>query len=301
MGYDKNMVPQDDEEFEKKIYEKEKEKLKKAEELKRQQVKKEREIEAQRQKQLAQDRIELAKLKSGVIEESENIKEEVKVERVLTKKEKIANFFYHYKVPVIVGLVVVIVGGYLIYDAITKVKPDLKIVTTCNNGLEFRTDELAEYFEQFCPDLNGDGEVVVQVINCPDSDNYQMQDTYNTQILAQLQMDEVVIFLTSDGNYNLKGERDSNGNYELGVYIFSDVFKDLTKIYTDNESVDEKGYHLDGENFAEFMNWKDMPDNIILSMRAPVKPLYGDKEELEKNFEICQEILEQIMKDNGDL
>lgn len=301
MSDNKNFVPLDDDEYERQIYEAEKAKKQNAEEYQKKQRMLEKQREEQRRKQLEQDRIELAKLRAGVIDESESIKEEEKVERVLTTKEKISNFFYHYKVPVIICTIAVIVFGYLIYDTVTRVKPDLTIVSTCNNGLEFRTDELCEYIEQFCPDLNGDGEVKVQIINCPDSDNYQMQDSYNTKILAQLQMDETVIFLTSDGNYNLKGELDSNGNYELGVYMFADVFADLRTIYPDNDSVDEKGYHLDGEKIAEAMGWKDMPDNIIWSMRAPVKPLYGDKEELEKNFEICQEILEKIMKENGDL
>ncbi len=301
MKEDKDFLPLDDEEFEKKIYEKEKEKQQLYEERAKQQKALAKKREEERRKQLELDRIELAKLRNGVIEESETLKEEEKVEKVLTKKEKISNFFYHYKVPVIVCVVVAVVVGYLIYDTVTRVKPDITIVSTCNNGLEFRTDELADYFEQFCPDLNGDGEVKVQVLNCPDTSDYQMQNTYNTQILAQLQMDSTVIFLTSDENYNLKGEVDENGHYTDDVYMFADVFEDLTTVYPNNDSVDAKGYHLDGEAFGEFLGWNDMPDNIILSLRAPVKPLYGDKEELQKNFDICKEILDKIMKDNGDL
>lgn len=301
MSDNKNFVPLDDDEYERQLFEQEKAKKRSAEEYVEKQKELEKQREIQRRKQLEQDRIELAKLRNGVIEQSETIKEEEKVERVLTPKEKIANFFYHYKVPVIVCTLMGIALGYIIYDTVTRVKPDLTIVSTCNNGLEFRTEELCEYIEQFCPDLNGDGEVKVQIISCPDTNDYQTQNSNNTKIMAQLQMDETVIFLTSDGNYNLKGELDEDGHYTEDVYVFADIFANLTNFYPDNDSIDEKGYHLDGEKVSEAMGWKDMPDNIIWSMRAPVKPLYGDKEELEKNFEICQEILEKIMKDNGDL
>lgn len=301
MSDKKDFVPNEDDEYERKIYQQEK--MKKLDEEKRQKALKdlEKQREEERRKQLARDRIELAKLKNGVIEESETIREEEKVERILTPKEKVANFFYHYKLPIIICTLTALALGYIIYDMLSRVKPDITIISTCNNGLEFRTKELANYFEQFCPDLNNDGKVKVQVISCPDTDNYQMRNTYNTQIMAQLQMDQTIIILTSDDFYDLEGEIDEEGHYVEGVYMFADVFANLELFYPDNESVDKKGYHLDGEKVAEALDWKDMPDNIVLSLRAPVKPLHGELEEMEKNFKINKKILEGIMTDNGDL
>ena len=85
-----NFVPEDDEAYERRLYEEQKAyAMRNTEEYKKAQRDAERKREEERRKQLAQDRVELMKLKSGVIEESETIKEEEKVERVLTTKEKI--------------------------------------------------------------------------------------------------------------------------------------------------------------------------------------------------------------------
>lgn len=295
-------VPEDDDAYERQLYEQRKAR----EQLNSQDAEKaqrdaERKREAERRKQLEKDRVELMKLRSGVIEESETIKEEEKVERVLTKKEKIANFFYHYKIPIIVCSIMAVALGYIIYDTVSRDDPDLYVLSTCNNGLDYRTDELEEYFEQFCPDLNGDGEVHVQIITAPDSNDYQIKNANQTKIMAQLQMDETIIILTCDDNYNLKAEIDEDGYYAEGTYMFADIFADLTTVFPDNESVDVKGYQLEGESVKEALGWAEMPDNIIMSLRAPVKPLHGDLETMEENFEIALDLMKKVMEDNGDL
>ena len=175
------------------------------------------------------------------------------------------------------------------------------MLSTCNNGLEYRTDELQDYFERFCVDLNGDGKVYVQVITAPTSNDFQTNEANQAKILTQLQMDKTIIILTSDGNYNLTSKRDENGLYTEDNEVFADIFDDLTKQYPDNESVDVKGYHFDGEGLKEALNWDEMPDNIIFSMRKPVKALGGSYKKMEKNYQVAKDILEQIMRDNGDL
>ena len=158
----KGFIPEDDETYERNLFkEKKAKRLADAEAAKKAKLELERKKEQERRKQLQQDRIELAKLKNGVIEESETIKEEEKVEIVLTPRQKIANFFYHYKIPLIAGVFAVAVVSFLIYDVATKEKPDVYVLSTCNNGLDYRVDELEEYLEQFCPDVNGDGEVTI--------------------------------------------------------------------------------------------------------------------------------------------
>ncbi|MBE6837375.1 MAG: hypothetical protein E7509_05215 [Ruminococcus sp.] len=295
-------IPEDDEAYERRLYEEQKALANKnTEEYKKAQRDAQRKREEERRKQLAQDKIELMKLKSGVIEESETIKEEEKVERVLSFKEKVANFFYHYKIPVIVGTAFSIALAFIVYDTVTRRKPDMYVLSTCNNGLEFRTEALQDYFEQFCEDLNDDGEVYVQVITAPTTNDFQANEGNQAKILTQLQMDKTIIILTSDGNYNLESKRDENGLYTEDNYVFADIFDDLRKHYPDNESVDEKGYHFDGDSLKEALGWEEMPDNVILSMRKPVRALGGSYKKMEKNYRIAKDVLEQIMKDNGDL
>lgn len=298
----KNVVSNEDEEYERRLYEEQKRRqMMETEEGKRLAAERDRQLEEERRKKLAQDKLELMKLKNGIIEESETIKEEEKTVRVLSTKEKISNFFYHYKLPVIFGGVMLAAFGFMIYDAVTREKPDMYVLSTCNNGLEMRTEELEEFFERYCEDKNGDGEIVVQVISAPVSDDYQTNESNQAKILTQLQMDKTVIILTCDGNYDLEAKVDENGLYTEDNYVFSDTFEDLRDDFEGNDSVDIKGYHFRGEKISEALGWEEMPDNIIMSLRTPGEPLHGDYETMKENYDDAFEILNEIMKDNGDL
>lgn len=298
----KGFISEDDDAYERQLYEQQKAlAINNTEEYKKKRREEERKREDERRKQLAQDKLELMKLKSGVIEESETIREEEKTVRVLTTKEKISNFFYHYKIPVIVITVFTIAFGYILYDTLTRTKPDMYVLSTCNNGLEYRTEELQEYFEKFCEDLNGDGEVFVQIISAPTTNDMQTNESNQAKILTQLQMDTTIIVLTCDDNYELDSKVDKNGLYTADNYIFADVFDDLREKFPDNESVDIKGYHFDGKKISDAIGWEDMPDNIILSMRKPIKSLGGDFEDMQENYDIAMEVVKKIMKNNGDI
>ena len=63
--------------------------------------KKERQEREERDRRIAQEHIELMKLKSGVIERSEIIKEEHEAKRELHGAERLSNFWYHNKIWII--------------------------------------------------------------------------------------------------------------------------------------------------------------------------------------------------------
>ena len=296
-------LSEDDESFERKIYEEQKKSQEAAtqNELNKQKEReqKAREQENARAKQLMQEKLELMKLKSGVIEESEMIKKEKAPEIVMTPKQKVSNFFYHYKAFVFIGIFVLAVVAVFIWQLSTKEKVDMYVISTCNNGLEFRVDSLEKYLESFCPDINGDGVVNVQVISAPESSDYQVNSANQTKIIGQLQMDETIMILTNDGNYSTSREYDESTGE--AVYVFAGLLEDMRSDFPENDSVDEKGYHFYGDSIKKALNWEEMPDDIILSLRTPVKPLHGDKETMQKNYDTAFEILRKIMKDNGDL
>lgn len=300
MNDDRNkFVPEDDESYERRIYEEQKAAQLRSEEYEKQKLQRERELEKKRQEQLRQEKLELMKLKSGVIEDSEIIKEEHEEKRELTGKEKIANFWYHFKIPVIIGTVMLAAVIYIVYDTVSREKPDIYVLSTCNNGLEYRTEQLEDYLERFCPDLNGDGKVKVQIISAPESQDYQIQTSNQAKIITQLQSSDTIIVLTSDDVYDLKSKVDENGNYTEDSYVFADCFKDLREDFPNNEKIDEKGYRLNGKSVSEALEWEDMPDNIILSLRGPTSTLYGKYDEMVENYEVAMEILKKIMEDNS--
>lgn len=301
----KGFIPEDDESFERRLYEEQKLALQNDENAKAAAENAKRELEKkrddERSKRIMQEKIELMKLKSGVIEESEIIKEEKTEEKKMTLKEKVSNFFYHYKIPVIVIVFFAAAISYIVYDTVTRDKPDMYIISTCNNGLEFRLDKLEEYFEKYCPDLNGDGTVHVQIVSAPETDDLQLQGSNQMKIASQLQMDQAIIILTCDENYDLTAEVDENGNYTDNSYIFAEVFRDMTQDFPENENVDVKGYHFHGDAIEKALEWEEMPENIVLSLREPYDPIYGDYEVMQENYDLAMDILKKIMEENSDL
>ena len=118
----------------------------------------ERQEEKERERRLAQERIELMKLKSGVIDESESsIKEEHDQIRELHGFEKVQNFFYHNKVWIIFTIFIIAVAAFIFIDAARREKADLTVLMIANNGLETRQEELEEFFEKYTDDLDGNG------------------------------------------------------------------------------------------------------------------------------------------------
>lgn len=115
------------------------------------------------------ERLELLKLKQGLISESEVIPtEQEKAETApLTAKQKAANFFYYYKWIIIIAAVAVALVTYLIVQIATTVKPDISVMvaaTARGSELVVRSSQIETALEQFCPDFNGDGKIHVGVI-----------------------------------------------------------------------------------------------------------------------------------------
>ena len=82
----------------------------------------------------------------------------------MTRRQKWKNWWYYHKFHLLVGLVAIVIGGYLFYGVVTEVKPDYTIVMLSKSGyagdlMENLGDQLSVYGK----DRNGDGKVIVTV------------------------------------------------------------------------------------------------------------------------------------------
>ena len=79
-------------------------------------------------------------------------------------RKKIQNFWFYYKIPFLVGLAVVFILGYLTVQKHTTVQPDYHIglvrTVPCT---DMELQGLKDTFTATGQDLNGDGEVLVQI------------------------------------------------------------------------------------------------------------------------------------------
>lgn len=280
----KGLLPDDDYEFEKQR--RERIERERAEE----QRKKEQEEKSKRdyEKKLLEEKKELLRLKNGDIEQSDILKEEHTEKIKLHGMEWVKNFWWHNKIIIILVAFFVAVFGYITYDTLSRTKPDMRIILTCNNGLLNRTDELADLFEQYCEDINGDGEVYVQVIEAPITTNvtdYTTTNKYQAVIQSNLQTADVIFFVSDEAILD-----DQSG--------VAEAFADLTEYYPDSPVVTKEGLKLSGNYVQKKLKWESgFPDNMFIAMRAPVETLKDSKEDMQKNFDTAKKIMDNLVED----
>ncbi len=288
---DRSLIPEDDYDYERKRFEDEEKAYERYQkELIEYNERKEQERKDY-EKQLDSEKIELVKLKSGVIDESEIIKEEAPEVIKLSKMEWLKNFWWHNKIIIILIIFAIAVVSYITYDSLTRVKPDIKVMMTVNNGLVNRTEEVSDYFERFCPDINGDGEVNVQILSAPLTDNtddYVQIQQYQEVYLANMQTGEVIFILTddkTDGDIYSENESDN---------LLSDVSTD----FEGNEFVTNKGLTLKGDYIEDVFKYHtNYPQDIYLGMRAPLKTLKDSKKDMQENYDKAYEIFKAMAED----
>lgn len=237
------------------------------------------------EKKLERDRIELMKLKQGIISD-EDIPHEAEPVKEYTAWEKIGNFFYHNKMPLIVGAVIVLLAVFLIRDVVTNKRPDVSImIMASDTELDFRTGDIEKLLEPYCEDFNGDGEVYVRVSYLPAVYSDDNLDAYfnqsaQTKLMAEFQSgDSIIVIADADTCHTVGIDTVSeNGNPVDPILV------DMRTIYPDDENCIELGYMLSGTSFAEDIKYTAMSDSLFIGFRLPREALGVNMEKFTANY-----------------
>lgn len=267
------------------------EELKREAELEAKRAERERRQRESYEAKLRQERLELLKLKQGVIAE-EDVVYEKEPEKHYTVWQKIGNFFYHNKIYLIFGTLLAALAAFLIYDYVSTVRPDAVVMIIASDGeFNFITEDISEFLGQYCADNNGDGKVSVRVSYLPaapseDSVSMYYQQADQTKLMAEFQGTEAIMVM---------------GDYEacevLG--ITEGVLADLSGYFPDDENVTELGYMLSGTDFAKDIGYEGLADNIFLGFRQPKKGGFGTSEkDFQKNFDNAIELWRNYLSGN---
>lgn len=289
-GENGKLVPDEDFEYEKKLAEEERkkreaeeEKIRRAEEEK---ARRKREAERARERQIAQDRLDLMKMKQGIADESETIEEVHETYEQPTGIKKLQNIWYHDKTWIILGFFIVAIISFITIDTILRVKPDVELLLICDNSLQSDSccNLLAQRIEKYTPDLNGDGKVKVSVISCAmNSEKYDQIYAINSQkFFANIQEGEIIMVIADS---------------EVAEDV-NDIFTpDLPNEIPNNRYVDEKGLSLNFGFLADELQCPGMPNDVYLRLRFPMKTFGDSEEKMQKNYDICLEIVKAMAAD----
>ncbi len=240
-------------------------------------------------KELSEEKVDLIRLKQGVITDSDKIFHDEEPEKKYTIWQKISNWFYHAKWWLGIAVFCVLVGGFLIYDYVTRPNPDIRLLMLSSDmTLYGQSEELCDLMELHCEDYTQDGEVLAEVIQVPVSErnmeaSSQMAEAYYTQLMVQFQSDMCMLVLV-DG--------------ESEAYVEPEtMFVNLEELYPECELVDGWRFKLNDTDFAEKIGMTEpLRDGTCLALRKVTENL-SSLEDVQKAYDKAVPVLEGLMEE----
>lgn len=269
-------IPKEDIDFERELRRQEAEEAALREKLESERREAEEKERAEYEKNLQDRKIELMKLRQGVIENSDVVKEIHEEKPKLTIGQKISGAWYRSKWLIIFVAVLLAAFAYITYDMVTAEHPDYTVlVVSSDSGFYYRTVEIEEFFEKFCDDRNGDGEVIVMVYNIStDYTDPNAVTASQAQLMSQLQSGENVILMS-----------DQPTDFAL---------IDFREDYPDAENINEYGLLINCQTVRDALKWEAMPEETYIGIRSPAKLLSTSEDTMTKNVEAALPIFKKI-------
>ncbi len=226
----------------------------------------------------------------------------------MTPQQKRQNFWFYHKVHVIVGIVVLFVIGFFIYDIVTKVDPDYSIGIISNtNYPESVIGKMEEEFAAIGEDLNGDGKVVVSVMQYtmtdPNAENAvvdpNMQMASQTKLAADMSTCQSILFLVDD--YNFKNFQE---NQQLFSYLDGTVpeegatdYENMKISWTDSKflsGMDLGAYVAEADGKQYSVSYQDFVKNLSLCLRTFYDTQFAEDESKISYYNKCIELFNKI-------
>lgn len=265
----------------------EEEQAKKEQEIAEQYAQREKEKQEAYEKKLHDERIELMRLKQGLVEESETIHEEKEEEIKLSFGKKITNFIYHSKWWLGFGIFFIGLGAFLAYDLLSKPNPDMVILMLCDNNSAGTSPFLEEYFTEYGEDSNGNGKVLVNVYYIPycDDDYQNYINGVSVKLTTYLNSADAVMVI---GNQKTVDD----------LLPAEENLVDLSAIYPDDPHVKDYFYYIKDTKFAEHIGVS--PDSIssdmFFALRKPKDVANDSKEKMQKTYDKDFPTFDRIVK-----
>lgn len=240
-----------------------------------------KESDTLRQRKFAQQEfLRLKKMQQGELDAGPKPSE---VAAPLTFGEKLKNIWYHDKFAIAVVGILVIAIALLVTQCATKTKYDATVVVfTYEITGDPNCAKMGEYLKPYCTDINGDGEININVVNCSLNDNDENNDynyTNRSKVQSLLATDaSALLFITDDDSYEyLMGLSDEIPLFEGEPIEFKDDFYKYC--------VDESGFY-------------ETPDDLRISCRTISGTAIEDDKSIDTHYAQAQAILNGLKKTN---
>lgn len=231
------------------------------------------------QRRAREEFIKLKKMQQGEIKPEAKPSEMAVAPK--TFKEKLQNYWYHFKFPTILAVFMIAVVAVLTVQCAQREKYDFSIMYfVYTPAMDSQLDKVEEYFEAKAKDLNGDGEVNVNVVNCSvnsESVDVNYRNTIFTKIQATIVAEHTTVLFIVD---------------EDAKKYFDGVFKQDLFI--------EEPLKL-GKEFckATATDGVELPEDLMLGLRVIDGTTFDKNEQAKMAFTEGKRIIEQMKKQNS--
>ncbi len=223
------------------------------------------------QRRARQEFLELKKMQSGEIAPEPKPSETEIVPK--TFSEKVQNYWYHYKWVTLIGFFIAVIFTICLVQCVTKVEPDLKIIVYGHTYID--DNGLSDLAEQYVTDLNGDGKVKVEIVNCSFNDggmDLQYAYTMRQKVTCVLSEPTSLLFVFDQKGYDdyLANLNTNNALFEQQPVLLGKTF------YTANET---------------------LPDGLLIACRNINASKLKKEKGIEKYYAASQKVLKALTAD----
>lgn len=241
------------------------------------------------EKRIQQERLELMRMKQGLIEESSLIPEEEEEEEIkMSLWARFRSFIYLNKWWLGLACFVVFLGVFLIRDYMSRPRPDMVVLLIGKYGAIGESENLSEYVKSFADDFNGNGKTEVEVyyIDYDSKEDYaNYANGSDTKLTTEMQIADAVMVI-SDHDFS-------------GMVVPDEVFVDLSSLFPDNEHIDKQFFYLKDTDFADRVgvDRSKIKDDTFIAVRAPKRVMYASKDEMQETYNKDMPVIEKIIDD----
>ncbi len=261
---------------------------KQAEQKKLQAAKAEKVERENYERRLEEDKVELLKLKQGVISNSERLREEADEKKHYSVWQKIRNFIYHNKWWLGFTVFFAAIAAFLVYDTVTTTKADVMLMVLSNDDeLAMHYSSIEKYFNDEVDDYNDDGKKCADLLYIPISDNEEannmgMYESNLNKLASEFQMGETMLVLADSKSAEL--------------IMAEDTLVNLEELYPDNPNIKGYGFYLKNTEFASLIGYTEgnIPDDLYIGIRKVTKTLTSEKS-MQEHYDNAMKLLDKMI------
>lgn len=242
-----------------------------------------------------QDKIELLKIKQGLVEESEVLAPREKPPE-LTGWAKFKNELYYSKWIILIVAFFALAAGFIIYKTVTTPKADLSVLVIAKDDYSLIDERIEAALERYTPDFDGNGYTHVDVICVPtNSSDPKMFSAYRTKLFGEMTTGNSMLVLLDNSAIDiLKGDDDYT------------ALEDERNAFAENIAITENGFHIRGSQFAfdAKLDTDQIQSDLILAVRkADSASMATDKtatENHDKAYTVFTNIVNGVYANAGE-